>query len=246
VKSPSNEEAKEIITKKIEHLKVLHNEGFTNCGERLEYNYCKIAEKLKRIYNQTRQPEAILYRWDIPSKHIKSSFDTFKGGESAKKICKEAVKNDESVLLTGLTGCGKTHLAVSMLRHLITSSTKPLYNDRYGDEKPHGLFITVPELLLEIRKSFNNKEEDESSIVDKYSRIPVLLLDDLGSEKCSEWSESTLYIIIDRRNRDEMFTIVTSNLTLEGIEQHLGARIASRLSDMKVINIKMPDYRKKR
>jgi len=41
-------------------------------------------------------------------------------------------------------------------------------------------------------------------------------------------------------------TIVTSNLSLPEIEQHLGARIASRLSDMKVINIKMPDYRKKR
>lgn len=131
-----------------------------------------------------------------------------------------------------------------MARHIITGAKKPIYSEYEGERV--GLFVTVPELLLEIRKSFGKEDQDESKIVDKYSNVSLLILDDLGAEKCSEWAEATLYIIIDRRNRDEMMTIVTSNLSLPEIEQHLGARIASRLSDMKVINIKMPDYRKKR
>ena len=109
------------------------------------------------------------------------------------------------------------------------------------------MFVTVPELLFEIRQTFKDDSfESEKSIVDKYSGVSLLVLDDLGAEKTTEWAESTLYLIIDRRNRDEKWTIVTSNLTLPEIEQTLGARIASRLSDMKVVNIKLPDYRKKR
>jgi DNA replication protein DnaC len=43
-----------------------------------------------------------------------------------------------------------------------------------------------------------------------------------------------------------LWTVVTSNLTLDEIEAYHGARIASRLSEMTVLNIKLPDYRKKR
>lgn len=243
-KSQSNKELKEEIIKKIEHIKVVRNENYYPCGAMIDYQYCPVNDKLKKIYNQTKQPEVVLKQWEIPKKHLESSFDTFKGGDSAKKICQEAAKKYESVLLTGLTGCGKTHLAVAMARHIITGAKKPIYSEYEGERV--GLFVTVPELLLEIRKSFGKEDQDESKIVDKYSNVSLLILDDLGAEKCSEWAEATLYIIIDRRNRDEMMTIVTSNLSLPEIEQHLGARIASRLSDMKVINIKMPDYRKKR
>jgi len=245
VKSQSNEELKEEITKRIEKIRVVYDEKNYPCGARAEYKHCPANGRLDSLYNQREYPERLLEGWNVPKKHIGSSFKTFLGGEAAKRVCKDAADKLNSVLLTGLTGCGKTHLAVSMVRHLIFIATKPLYSEPY-DNRSSALFVTVPELLLEIRKSFNKENQDESDVVDKYSQVPLLILDDLGAEKCSEWAETTLYIIIDRRNRNEMMTIVTSNLSLQEIEQHLGARIASRLSDMKVINIKLPDYRKKR
>lgn len=204
-----------------------------------------IANKKENIQRQKEHPEEILHIWNVPKKHLKSSFENFKGGEAAKKICGEAAKHSESVLLCGKTGCGKTHLAVSMLRQKTQHSTIEL-EPKNNNKHPKAIFITVPELLLEIRQSYNNPNIQESDIVDKYSDVQLLVLDDLGAEKTTEWSESTLYIIIDRRNRNERWTIVTSNLTLPEIETHLGARIASRLSDMKVVNIKLPDYRKRR
>jgi DNA replication protein DnaC len=73
-----------------------------------------------------------------------------------------------------------------------------------------------------------------------------LCLDDLGAEKTTEYAITTLYLIIDRRIRNEMQTIITTNLSLDEIEATLGARIASRLAEMKIIKINMPDYRKKR
>jgi DNA replication protein DnaC len=78
-------------------------------------------------------------------------------------------------------------------------------------------------------------------------RKPFLVLDDLGAEKDSEHALTTLYLIIDRRNRDELPTVVTTNYTPDEIESRLGARIASRLADMKTISLmKICDYRKRR
>lgn len=196
----------------------------------------------KKLQEQKEHPEIILSSWGVPKRHLQASFENYNGGDEAKRYLVEASKKNQDVLLCGKTGCGKTHLAVATLRGKIERATKP-----FREYKKQALFITVPELLFEIRQTFRDDSyETEKSIVDTYSTVPLLILDDLGAEKATEWGESTLYLIIDRRNREQMWTIVTSNLTLSEIEQSLGARIASRLSDMKVVNIKLPDYRKKR
>jgi DNA replication protein DnaC len=167
----------------------------------------------------------------IPRKYIGCSLETFKGNQRLVDALKVCSKGDESVVIMGNTGCGKTHLAVAMM----------------FDADSDSLFTTAPELLLEIRESFRDSSpQSEREIVDRYSRYPLLVLDDLGAEKSTEWSITTLFLIIDRRIRDCRKTIITTNLTMEQIEQVFGARVASRLSAMRVIRIGMPDYRKKR
>lgn len=212
-------------------------------------------EKAHLLQEQADDPLKWLREADVPKKYFKASFDTFQGGDAIKEMCKTSIPARESILLSGKTGCGKTHLAVAMLHHFITTTKiilpygDPYYSNRDSrpSQGPRFTFASVPELLLEIRESFRkDSEESESAIIDRYSEVGLLILDDLGAEKATEWVESTLYLILDRRNRWERWTIITSNLTLPEIEQHLGARIASRLADMKVVNIKLPDYRKKR
>lgn len=139
-----------------------------------------------------------------------------------------------------------THLAVSLWRELVLES-----------RSREVFFITVPELLLEIRATFGQKKsfdsweksdpnQTEEQVIDKYSKVELLILDDLGSEKTSDFTIQSLYLIIDRRNRELRPTIITTNLSLQEIEDNLGARIASRLADMTIIKINMPDYRKGR
>jgi DNA replication protein DnaC len=227
------------IVKKEDEQPPAHGE-YCDCAE------CERERQQARLECQRERPEELLTSWCVPQKHILSSFMTCAGGEAVKRLCSEAAASREDVLLCGKTGCGKTHLAVAMMAQAVENHHKILR----GKIPPFGLFVTVPELLLSIRSSFRKNggddEDSEAVIVDRYSSVGLLILDDLGAEKASDWAESTLYLIIDRRNRDEKWTIVTSNLTLPEIEQHMGARIASRLSDMKVVNIKLPDHRKKR
>lgn len=194
----------------------------------------KVYEEGKRK-SREENPERWLKEYQVPAKFMGCSFDNFTGGDQVKAICRTFPK--ESILLSGKTGCGKTHLAVATLREFIIKSETPIYSNP--------IFITSPELLLHIRSCFATNS-DEFALVDRYSKAPVLILDDLGADKATEWAVNTLYLIIDRRNKDLLPTFITTNLSIQEIENQYGARIASRLSDMKIVEIKMADYRKRR
>lgn len=165
----------------------------------------------------------------LTDRELKYGFDNFKGNDKLVATIREFAEQGKSMLLTGRTGCGKTHLAIAAARHL----SRP------------AIFVTVPELLLEIRASFNG-EDSESRLIRRYARAELLVLDDLGAEKTTEYSIQTLYTIISRRNREEAQTIVTTNLDLAQIADSLGDRIASRLAEMKIVKINMQDYRTRR
>lgn len=202
--------------------------------------------KLESIY---ANPTEILRSFNVPPKYRPCSLETFKGNDKLINECRKNI--GESLVLFGNTGCGKTHLAVALMREKLQKNIKDIIAVEWEAETSRSiknqLFISVPDLLLEIRNSFNDKAgRTEEEIIDHYSKIPFLVLDDLGSEKTSEFSITSLYVIIDRRDRNLKSTIYTTNLSPKEIEDKLGARIASRLSGMKNIKINMPDYRKKR
>lgn len=202
-------------------------------------------EKYQRILNNILPS---LREAGVPSKYLNSTFETFTGNVKAIDECRKY--NTKSLILSGVTGCGKTHLAVSVLRERLKNDLLGLIEREWAQNRGHCLenskFTTIPDLLLEIRSSFNGGEKTEQEIIDYYSTINFLVLDDLGSEKTTEFSVTTLYIIIDRRDRELLPTVVTTNLSSQEIEEKIDARIASRLAGWKNIKINMPDYRKKR
>ena len=166
----------------------------------------------------------------IPTRYVNCTLEGFVGNDKLRDGLRKMA--GESILLTGPTGTGKTHLAVAIMKEI---------------NKDRSMFITVPNLLMKIRDCFRkDSAQTEQGIVDEYATYDALCLDDLGAEKTSEFSIATLYLILDKRVSNLKQTIVTSNLSLAEIEQLLGARISSRLSEMKVAKITMPDYRKKR
>ncbi len=194
-------------------------------------------EEDRRRQDLFDHPEKAMQGAGVGLRFLGRSFDNFESGGKYVAIARECAETPHDLVLWGISGSGKTHLAVSILREIVRRGGKALY-------------VSVPELMLEIRDSFNPDghylRSSEAGIIDKYASVPVLILDDLGAEKTTDYSITTLYLIIDRRYREAMPTIITTNLSPGQIEKELGARIASRLAGMRIGEIKLPDYRKKR
>lgn len=106
-------------------------------------------------------------------------------------------------------------------------------------------FVTVAILLLMLRESFQkDAERSEADIIRQFTRARLVVLDDLGAEKTSEFALQSLYIIIDKRYSEMRPTIITSNLSVDEISEKVGDRIASRIAGMcKVIELKGKDRR---
>ncbi|KUJ65458.1 ATP-binding protein [Streptomyces albus subsp. albus] len=143
-----------------------------------------------------------------------------------------------SLLLTGTTGTGKTHQAYGALRR-IAEAGPSVYEirattaaDMYGLLRPKG--------------SERGAEEE----LRRLARVPLLVLDDLGSAKATEWTEEVTYRLINERYNACRPTLYTSNLPARSdsapdLASALGERIVSRLSqDTVVVAMTGPDRRR--
>ena len=161
----------------------------------------------------------------------------------------------KSILLTGDSGIGKSHIAIALMREYLLEE-QPLVNKRQNRfilESPAlPVFIPVINLLAEIRRTFRDGSiKTEESVINLYSDLPLLILDDLGAEKTSEWSIQTLYQIINNRMMYLRKTIFTTNCNPDVIEKNFnaiseysGTRIMSRIVGMcEVRELKCKDRR---
>lgn len=149
-----------------------------------------------------------------------------------------ATSNTHGIFLTGEVGAGKTHAAAALLANAFAIERIPENIGLQGQVK----WILVPELLLNIRESFSGKSESERELVMQYIKPAILVMDDLGIEKVTDWSTSTLYLIIAKRLDNMKTTIITSNLTFQQLEEW-EPRIASRLYMYAKINVGDVDRR---
>lgn len=202
------------------------------CGEKIMLERIAEEEQARRI--------AAIQRLALPPRFIRAGFDSFKTEYQptaftvARRYADEfkAGKTQKGLYLYGLAGSGKTHLAAAIGTKLMLDVS--------------ARFITVPELLIDIRKTFGKNDQD-NTILDRLASAGLLILDDLGSEKPTEWVQETLFVLIDRRYTAYRPTIITSNDSLDQLKNKLGYRIASRIAEMtEVVELRANDYRLKK
>ncbi len=147
---------------------------------------------------------------------------------------------DQGLVLMGTVGVGKTHLAVSILKGLTERGFTCL-------------FYEFSSLLKEIQDSYNaTTQSSELSVLAPVLSAEVLVLDELGASKPTDWVRDTMTHIINTRYNEKKFTIFTTNYLDERpdaredvLEDRIGVRARSRLYEMcKTIIIKGDDFRK--
>ena len=155
--------------------------------------------------------------------------------EKVEKYLGEWDENREAgkgLYLCGGVGTGKTHLAVAVMNELIRRRRVP------------SLFVTVPELLDNLRGAYNDPGRNLDEWMHAVKNADLLLLDDLGSEKATAWVQERLFVIVNHRYREALPTIFTSNIGPKDLTAQLGERTASRIIAMcEGIELTGSDYR---
>ncbi|WP_327270598.1 ATP-binding protein [Streptomyces sp. NBC_01218] len=149
------------------------------------------------------------------------------------------------MLLTGTTGTGKTHEAYGALRRIAAA----------GPCSYEVISITTADMYGRLRPKGSDRGTEEE--LRRLCHVPLLLLDDLGSAKASEWTEEMTYRLINERYNACRPSLYTSNLPARApLDEHghatgpdltsaLGGRITSRLSeDTRIIAMTGADRRR--
>ncbi len=138
----------------------------------------------------------------------------------------------KGLYLCGDVGTGKTHLAVAVMNELITKKRVP------------SLFVTVPELLDNLRGAYNDPGRDLDEWMAAVKNADLLVLDDLGSERVTEWVQERVFVVVNHRYREVLPTLFTSNIGPKDLAAKLGERTASRIISMcDWVSLEGEDYR---
>jgi DNA replication protein DnaC len=185
----------------------------------------------------------------LPRRYNGCHFESFKPQNpsqvAAKKLsyvfASEYPAVDTGLLLMGTVGVGKTHLAVSILKALTERGFSCLFYE-FGT------------LLKEIQDSYNpNTFSSELSVLAPVLNAEILVLDELGASKPTDWVRDTMAHIINTRYNEKKFTIFTTNYLddrpndrEETLEDRIGVRARSRIFEMcRTVVIQGEDHRRK-
>jgi DNA replication protein DnaC len=180
-----------------------------------------------------KRRHALIAWCELPKKTEKLTFDNFRVSPKLKEAydaARDMAMGDAThtfLTLMGPSDRGKTHLLVAICRHWLAQGRIARY-------------AFVPILLDELRSGF--REGGDGSYEERWQRflnVPLLALDDLGTENPTPWVQERLDTLIDYRLVNGLFTVITTNLLLE----EMPPRISSRLNrDGLIINVVAPAY----
>lgn len=137
--------------------------------------------------------------------------------EAWVKTWNESDTECPSLLLAGAVGVGKTWQAYGALRAAVT-----------GPRPTSWMAVTSADLYASLRPQQGNDSEAQ---LEKYRRVGLLLIDDLGAAKPSEWVEEITYRVLNGRYEAMRPCIFTTNLAVPALRDAIGDRIASRLAE---------------
>lgn len=205
--------------------------GTEKCTER-----CDFWWKLNAIYEASQIP--IRYRHNIPLKPEQVDRQSFLNLKEFSDNILENVKNGESVYIySATTGNGKTTWATKIANQYIRKSvaTSMLENEV--------LYLNVSIFLDQLKSQFSSFNEEIVELQEMAKKCKLLILDDIGAERPSEYVCERLYDLINYRYTNMLSIIYTSNLNPNELGDRLGMRIESRVKSAHQVKIVGSDRR---
>jgi len=193
------------------------------------------CQKKAFIQNITASPLSAIIGCGVPGRYQEAILADFSPPIAAIR------PNNQGLLISGGPGVGKTHLAVAVFASALARCI--VWSSADAGPRVSAAFVNAPRFLAEIRGTFRRERgERELDVIKRYTSQKLLILDDLGAEKSSEWTSESLYVLLSARLDECVPTIVTSNLGLPELER-VDPRLASRLGAMTYLVLRGVDRR---
>lgn len=157
-----------------------------------------------------------------PREYMKASVDFL------KSYSEKFNKNSGSFFFTGGTGLGKTHLSLAVMNKV----TEKGYSVFYG---------SADNIIKQMEKERFGRSNGD--IEEEIENADLLIIDDLGTEFRTAFSETAVYQIINNAILNGKPMIISSNLSITELEERYGQRVVSRLNSFEVINFIGTDIR---
>lgn len=185
--------------------------------------HCDAYRLLRALYRMSRLPDRYCYNIPlIPDREDIRAFETMA----------DYMKNVEENVSAGMglyiwsdgVGNGKTSWACKIMSHYFR---KIAFKSGLENE---GLYIYLPTFLDDLRTSYGEAPDPEfTELLSMIRECKLLIVDDIGAEKSSEWVNERLLSIINNRVMKGLSTIYTSNISLSDLGIKMGDRIKSRI-----------------
>jgi DNA replication protein DnaC len=196
-------------------------EGAAQNKERLaaeEAERIRQEEEMQRKIEQQNRVKKLFDQSKLGARFISRTFENFeidnenqKAFETAKKYAENFEKYKQKGLGLNFNGAikgtGKTHLAAAITIELINQGIPVIMGN-------------IMTLLGKVKQTYENRES-EQSIIDLYSTVDLLVIDDIGKERVTEWTLEKLYQIINNRYENNLPIIITSNFSIDGLTERL-------------------------
>ena len=145
-------------------------------------------------------------------------------------------QTEDSIYIYGEVQTGKTLLAAQIMM----AELKDIYLSALPDKHNRTLFVSFPDMLMEIKSTYNAVERTEDTLL-KYYNAHMLILDDFLTSRPTDWVVEIIYHLINYRYEHLLKTVITCNVDLHGLEAVLHEqRITSRISRSYTIIEKQP------
>lgn len=187
------------------------------------------AEATAQAERERQRLEAMIGEAAIPARFIGRTLDNFQaatdGQRAALAVAREFVENFEThrrkgstLILSGLPGTGKSHLATAVLQALMPRHC--------------GLYTTCMNVIRAVRGTWRkDSERSETEVLNIYARVPLLVLDEIGVQYGTDGEQTILFDVLDRRYRDMQPSIFLTNQNKKGFAEFIGERTYDRLRE---------------
>lgn len=208
-------------------------------------------EEAERKLAYQRKIEHLFKQSNISKRGLKRTFENYEINENNRKVFIMAKRYVDSwekykeqgtgIIFIGRYGTGKTHLAFAIANSLLIQGIPVIYE-------------TFINLMEKLKESYNKNELNYYDIMKLYCECDLLIIDDLGKERLSEWVLEKLFQIINTRYENMLPIIITTNYTEQELVKRLSLgsdgktaeSLVSRLNEVCLeIDTNFQDYRKK-